>query len=108
MRTQDARCCVCIHGVSGGVAALSRCGFRSGRYLEVKILAKKRWGPSQPVLLSGVLTNNSVLTQYLLELSACEHNNFSRHFSYSNRCICVDFVTIEKLLPFAEDRILGH
>ena len=34
-----------VPGVGGGVAALSRCGFRSGRYLEVKILVKKRSGP---------------------------------------------------------------
>ena len=26
-----------VCGVSGGVATLSRCGFRSGRYLEVKM-----------------------------------------------------------------------
>ena len=34
-----------VHRVRGEVAELSRCGFRSVHYLEVKILAKKHLGP---------------------------------------------------------------
>ena len=33
------------HGISGGVAALLRCGFLSVRYLEVKMCREKHLGP---------------------------------------------------------------
>ena len=45
MFMQDVGCTYIVRRVRGGVAALSRCGFRSGCYLEVKMLAKKHSGP---------------------------------------------------------------
>ena len=51
-----------VRRVRGEVAALSRCGFYSGHYLEVKMLAKKHLGPRS---VSTVLSLEVVTFQRL-------------------------------------------